>query len=273
MNPADPNFLSALRELYLGALGPLVALAIPAARMLGVFILLPLFTRLGITGLIRGGVALALALPFAAGLPGMSDISGMGGVPLTLLLVKETMIGVLIGLVAGIPFWIAEAAGELIDQQRGSESALLPDPSGTQEAGITGTLLVLTSATVFMSAGGLRVLQEGVFQSYAVWPAAALLPTFSPNAAFLTLQTLDSLMAGGLILASPLLVAMLLTEFSLGLISRFAPQLNVFDLAMAVKGIVYVVGLPIYAIVLVGYLRDGLSPLGYLAQQLRGFAG
>ena len=270
MNPAG---LDAMRELYAGALGPLVALAIPAARMLGVFTLLPIFTRLGITGLLRGGVALALSVPLAAGLPGQAEIAAMGGVALSVLLVKEALVGVVIGLVAGVPFWIAEAAGELVDQQRGSESAMLPDPSGTQEAGITGTLLVLTSATVFMGAGGLRFLQEGVFDSYALWPAASLLPRFSADSVLLTLNVLDRLMLGGLLLASPLLVAMLMAEFSLGLISRFAPQLNVFDLAMAVKGIVYVVGLPIYAVVLVGYLRDGLAPLAHLASQLRGFAG
>lgn len=269
----NPQTADSLRELYMGALAPLVAIAIPAARMLGVFTLLPIFTRLGISGLLRGGVALALALPFAAGVPGQGEVAALGGIQLTLLLGKEAVVGVVIGLVAGVPFWIAEAAGELIDQQRGSESALLPDPSGTQEAGITGTLLVLTAATVFMTGGGLRLLQEGIFESYALWPAAELLPRFSPGAALATLQTVDRLVAGGLVLASPLVVAMLMTEFSLGLISRFAPQLNVFDLAMAVKGIVYVVGLPIYAIVLVGYLREGLAPLGNLAAQLRGFAG
>jgi hypothetical protein len=35
----------------------------------------------------------------------------------------------------------------------------------------------------------------------------------------------------------------------------------VFDLAMAVKGIVFVIGLPVYAIFLAGYLRDLLPDL------------
>ena len=137
---------------------------------------------------------------------------------------------------------------------------------------MTGTLLLLTSATVFLGAGGLRLLQEGVFESYALWPAASLLPAFSANTALRTLGVLDRLLASGLVLASPLLVAMLLAEFALGLVSRFAPQMNVFDLAMAVKGIVHAVGMPIYALVLVSYLEGGLAPLARLAAELRGFA-
>lgn len=268
---AGPD-LGAFQPLLQGALGPLVSLAIPAARMLGVFTVLPIFTRLGVTGLLRGGVALALALPLAPGLQAAAEgaLRG-GGAALTLLLVKEAVVGLVIGLVAGVPFWAAQAAGELLDQQRGSQSALLPDPSGG-EAGVTGTLLLLASVTVFLGAGGLRRLQEGVFESYALWPAASLLPAFSAEAGLRTLGVLDRLLAGGLVLASPLLVAMLLAEFALGLASRFAPQLNVFDLAMAVKGIVHAVGLPIYALVLVSYLEGSLAPLARLAAELRGFA-
>ena len=87
-----------------------------------------------------------------------------------------------------------------------------------------------------------------------------------------TWGVLDRLLAGGLVLASPLLVAMLLAEFALGLVSRFAPQMNVFDLAMPVKCLVHAVGLPIYALVLVSYLEGGLAPLTRLAAELRDFA-
>ena len=260
-----------LRDALAGVLGPMVALAAPAARLLGVFTILPLFTRLGITGLVRGGVSLALALPLVpALLEPLRGVAERGGGGIVILLVKETMVGVIIGLVAGVPFWAAEAAGEMLDQQRGSSSALLPDPSGG-EAGVTGTLLALVAAVVFLAGGGLDLLQEGIQGTYAVWPAERLLPAFSPEMPSRMLGVLDQLTTGGLLLASPLLVAMLLAELSLALISRFAPQLNVFDLGMSVKGIVHAVGLPIYAAALVGYVRDGFAPIKQLAAVMAGF--
>jgi type III secretion protein T len=83
------------------------------------------------------------------------------------------------------------------------------------------------------------------------------------------LGLMDSVLRAGFLFASPLVGAMVLAELSLALVGRFAPQLNVFDLSMAVKGLVFVVGLPLYAAVLIGYLRDGLKPLAGMGEVLR----
>ena len=56
---------------------------------------------------------------------------------------------------------------------------------------------------------------------------------------------------------------MILAELNLALVSRFAPQLNVFDLSLSPKGLVLVIGLPVYAAFLITYLRDGLAPLAH----------
>jgi type III secretion protein T len=44
------------------------------------------------------------------------------GVLLILLAIKEGLICFLLGVIFAVPFWVAEATGELIDQQRGSTS-------------------------------------------------------------------------------------------------------------------------------------------------------
>jgi type III secretion protein T len=87
------------------------------------------------------------------------------------------------------------------------------------------------------------------------------------------LGVLDSILASGLLLSSPLVVAMLLVELSLGFINRFMPQLNVFDMSLSVKGLVQVIGLPVYAVFLIAYLRGGLAPLLHLQDELRLLSG
>ena len=57
---------------------------------------------------------------------------------------------------------------------------------------------------------------------------------------------LNRLMATGLLLAAPVLVAMFLSEVGLALVSRFAPQLQVFFLAMPIKSGVAVFVLMVY---------------------------
>ena len=269
----------------IGQAGPLLAaMALASARMLGLLLILPLSTRLGLTGLLRGGVA--LALPVAPALLGPLLAAPASGVRLLLLGTKEAFVGLVLGIVFAVPFWAAEAAGELVDQQRGSRGAVLPDPSQDAQTGITGTLLVLTLITIFFLNDGMRMLVDAVYDSYRVWPALEAAPRLAGlamaaggagggtgNAALLMLRIFDRVLASGFLLASPLLGAMILVELALALVSRFAPQLNVFDLAMSLKGLVYVVGLPLYAVFLIGYLRDGLGPLASFADQLHQLAG
>lgn len=254
--------------------GPLEAFGLAIARGLGLLLLLPISTRLGLTGTHRTAVAAAMGLPLVPLLANQLAATPVGGGQLLLLAAKETFIGLLLGLLFSTPFWIAEAAGELVDQQRGSRgNNSLPDPSGGEQVGPTGTLLVLTLLTVFFILGGLNWLIDGLYASYAVWPALDVVPRLAPDAGLQALHVLDSILGAGVLLASPLVGAMLLAELSLALISRFVPSLNVFDLAMSLKGLVQVIGLPIYAVFLIGYLRNGLTPLVSVGDALRRLAG
>jgi type III secretion protein T len=63
------------------------------------------------------------------------------------------------------------------------------------------------------------------------------------------------------VFAGPLIIAMFLAEFGLALVSRFAPQLNVFVLAMPVKSGVGLFVLALYIPFLFSYLRDGLETM------------
>ena len=252
---------------------PLAGFGLAFARTLGLLQILPVATRLGLRGLHRGGVAAALALPAVP-----LVLHQLGGAPpegarLLLLAAKESVVGFALGVVFAAPFWAAETAGELIDQQRGSRGATVPDPAQLEESGITATLLVLTTVTIFILSNGMHWLFETVFASYRVFPADLLLPHIVPGAGTELLHLLDGVLGAGLVLAAPMLIAMVLAEFGLALVSRFAPSLNVFDLAMSFKGLVQVIGLPIYALFLVGYLRGGMAPLAGFAARLPALGG
>src|SRR5262249_58328869 len=96
-------------------------------------IVMPAFTRLGATGLLRGGIALTLAFPLVPLVAQALAGEQLTVAAIAILLLKELTVGVVIGLVLGVPFWAAEAAGDVLDLQRGSASASLPHPSGTPQ--------------------------------------------------------------------------------------------------------------------------------------------
>lgn len=252
---------------------PLAAFGLGLARCLGLLQIIPITTRLGLTGMHRAAVAATLSLVSVPVI--LQQVQGMDltGGRMLLLTAKESFIGFLLGLIFAMPFWAAETAGELLDQQRGAKGATVPDPSTGAEAGLTATLFALTLATLFIAAGGMHWLMDAILQSYVVWPAGTLLPQLSPAAAPHLLGMLDGVLGAGLVLAAPLLIAMVLAEFGLALVSRFAPSLNVFDLSMSLKGLVMVIGLPIYLVFLIGYFRNGLAPLVDLRREFSVLSG
>ncbi len=264
---------AALSALIAAAKLPMAAFGLGVARSLGLLQILPISTRLGLQGMHRACVAGALALLLLPLLMSQLAAAPLDGASLALLTAKEGMLGFLLGVIFAAPFWVAETAGELIDQQRGSRGAVTPDPAGEEQAGVTATLLVLTLTTIFLMSGGMHWLIDALFRSYLLWPANQLVPKLAPGAAMHVLGMLDSILASGLLLASPLLVAMVLAELSLALINRFVPQLNVFDLSMSVKGLVQVIGLPVYAVFLIGYLRGDLAPLLHVQNELHMLSG
>ena len=254
---------------------PLAAFGLGLARSFGLMQILPVTNRLGLTGMHRAGAASALALMMLPALLPAVEAAPPDGGRMALLAAKEGFIGVLLGVLFAVPFWTAEVAGALIDQQRGLQNAGSgqTDAAHEEETGTTGLLLVLTMSMLFFVSGGLHWVLDTVAQSYRVWPAVDLAPHLAPGGAYVLLGLLDSVLRGGFLLASPLVVAMLLAEMSLAQVSRFAPQLNVFDLSMSVKGLVQVFGLPLYAVFVIAYLRDGLKPLLDVGNLLSTLAG
>jgi type III secretion protein T len=85
-----------------------------------------------------------------------------------------------------------------------------------------------------------------LFASYAAWPVVSFWPQVAdPKFALFFLRQVDLIMYYTVLLAAPVVMLTFLTDLGLGLINRFAPQLNVFFLAMPIKS-----GLAIFVLVI-----------------------
>jgi type III secretion protein T len=236
-------------------------MAFAVARMTGLIIIMPAFTRMGLTGLLQGAAAFAMGLPLVPMI-----VAALAGVKLTItlsaaLLFKEVAIGLVIGLVLGVPIWAAEAAGDMLDLQRGSTSAGLFDPSSIGEDSVSGTLLALIMVALFFTSGGLPLMLRTVYESYGIWPAGAVFPTLGPAAGEFFVVLLDRVMTMGIMLVAPIIVFMLLSDLLLALVSRAAPNLNVFALSLNLKNLVFTFLLVVYGAFLIKYMRNDIGSL------------
>lgn len=252
----------------------IVAAGIGVARALGMVLITPAFNRLGLTGLLRSAVAVTLSLPLIV--PTFETLSTMGplsSVTIATLLVKELLIGVMIGLLFGIPFWAAEVAGELVDLQRGSTMAQLIDPMNSTESGVTSTLLSVMLVAMFFITGGFLLLLDGFYQSYALWPVDELMPRMEARTALAALGLLDQIMRTGVLLIAPLVIAILVADVMMAYLARMAPNLHVFDLSLPVKNLIFTVILLIYLVFLVPQMLGMLAAMSDHYQRFEALIG
>lgn len=188
---------------------------------------------------------------------------------LGLYIVKEGVIGFVLGFLVGWIFWAVQSAGALIDNQRGAAIAAAIDPLQGQETPILGILFSQAFLTYVYAAGVILPLLGLIYQSYAIWPATMAWPRIAPNFPDLVLAFVDQAMRFVVILAGPIVAAMFLAEFALAMVSRFAPQVQVFVLAMPIKSGLAIFMLIFYFSVLLPYASDQMLFIAEVIGKMR----
>lgn len=240
----------------------LIAASIAMARAMGVIMLTPAFTRLGLTGIMRSAVAFAISIPVVPSIfVSLQSADMPNALTLAGLIVKEMSIGAVIGMAFGIPFWAAEAAGELIDLQRGSTMSQLVDPLSSGESSVTATLLSVCIIALFFMSGGFLFLLGAFYDSYDLWRPGSFTPIMNAGAPTVILSVLDSLLRVALVLTGPIIIAILITDVMMAFLSRMAPQLHIFDLSLAIKNLLYALLIVFYIVFLMPLMLDQIDAL------------
>lgn len=237
-----------------------LALGLSMARMAGVISVFPVFTRTEIGRLVRAILAIVFSVPIAGQVwAGADALGAVPGVVAVALVLKEAALGILMGVAMGAPFWAIQAVGELIDQQRELGDSSQQDPAAQGQASVSAALLMMCAIVIFVTAGGIRILLDLVYQSYAVWPLGAFLPVLSADELLPVLRILDDILGVALVMAAPVLLLFLLCDVTVGLIGRATPEFGVESFGPLFKNILYAFVMTIYMYLLLGYARTHLA--------------
>jgi type III secretion protein T len=156
---------------------------------------------------------------------------------------REVMLGTVMGLVLAFPIHAVHAFGSIIDYQRGASISSVLDPVHGTEATEMANFLQMVSAMVFLAAGGMLSMLRAIQGSYALVPMGG---SWSVNISQ-TIAYVPQLAGEALRMSLPVIILLLLVECLLGVLSRFAEQMNAFSIALALKSFVAFLGLMVYA--------------------------
>lgn len=189
-------------------------------------------------------------------LPSIDPSSGMG----LIVLLQQLLIGIAIGFVMRIVFVAVEMAGELIGLQMGLGFAIFFDPQNSGQIDIVGRFLGVIASLAFLAIDGHLIMIALISQSFSTLPVGSDGVT---DATFTTLANWGrEIFKSGLQLSLPVLTALLITNLALGILTRAAPQLNIFavgfPLTLSIGILVLALSMPFYAPILEHLIYDGL---------------
>lgn len=154
---------------------------------------------------------------------------------MVLLVLKEFMVGVVMGLAAGTVFWGARLAGGLVDFDLGYHTSVAFNVEEGAPT-IVGEFYYMIVLMLFLLINGHHTMLEALHASVRAVPLTMFEVTGSTIQLFIKLAT--EVMIIGVKLSAPVLVAIFLTNLGLALLARVAPQTNVFILSFQLKIVV-----------------------------------
>jgi len=170
-------------------------------------------------------VRVVLALAIAAAVAPMWPALELGDAPLVIVL--ELATGLATGAVARVALAGVDAAGQIIGVALGLGFAAEYDPRAGESASVVRRILGTLAALAFVGAGGV----ESIVASVAAGPARALDAAAWGSAA---ITRACDVLARGIALAGPVVIAAAVVNAGLALANRAAPALNVFSVSFAV---------------------------------------
>ena len=185
--------------------------------------------------LARNAAILVIAMPLTPPLVPFAPLF-VENVPLFIgYFFKEAALGFVMGFLVTWLFWAVQAAGTFIDNQRGAAIASSIDPLQGHESSPLGLLFGQAFITYFFSVGGFLLIIGLLYASFREWPIIEPLPLVVDAFPAMMLEILDHGTRLAFVISAPIVAVMFFAEFALALVSRFAPQIQVFILAMPIK--------------------------------------
>jgi flagellar biosynthetic protein FliR len=209
----------------------IAAFIFPLIRILAFVAAAPVFNNAAVPRRVRLILGLALAaaiVPTVPPLPPMEPASGIG----LAILAQQILIGLSLAFVMRLIFSGITMAGELMSFQMGLGFATLYDPQNTAQTGVVAEVVTLCATLVFLALNGHLLMIAGLADSFRTIPIAT--PSVTAGLWLNLAEAGTQIFRIGLLLSLPVVIALIITNLALSILSRAAPQLNLMAVGFPV---------------------------------------
>tara|TARA_R110002072_G_scaffold31735_18_gene97739 strand:- start:57552 stop:58328 length:777 start_codon:yes stop_codon:yes gene_type:complete len=207
-------------------LGHMSSFLWPLMRVSGFMLVMPIFGTRVVSAYIRVGLASLIALIVAPTLPPMPEVDLLS-VQAYVIAAEQLLIGISMAFIVVVLFQIFILAGQMIAMQMGLGFASMIDPSNGVLVAIVSQLYLMLTTLIFLAMNGHLVAIEVLIESFSVLPVSK---EWQLGVFFDVARAGTWMFASALFVALPAVTAILIINFAFGIMTRAAPQLNIFSL-------------------------------------------
>jgi flagellar biosynthetic protein FliR len=212
----------------------------PFIRVLALFQVMPVLGQRTVPARVRVGLSFLIAFAAQGASPPVAPVA-LDSALAVLLVAQQVLVGVTLGFAVRLVFAAVELAGEIAGLQMGMNFAGFFDPISASQATATSRFFGTLVAFLFIVINGHLSVIQAVIQSLVVFPVGpepfAFIKAMAPHTWGAEVFRM------GLWIATPLIAILLIVNMVLGVISRVAPQTNIFSLGFPITMGVGLIGM------------------------------
>lgn len=208
----------------------LAALIFPLTRILAMIASSPILGNKQVPARVKIGLSVLLAIIVAPTIDGMPSVA-VGSLQGLLIMIQQIVIGVAMGLTLRLIFTAVEMAGELAGMQMGLGFASFYDPVNGVHSPVIAQWLGMVATLAFLAMDGHLYILSAMVESFRTLPIGNMMPT---KGFYDAASWGGSIFVYGLQISLPLLAALLTANIGLGILTRAAPQLNLFAIGFPI---------------------------------------
>lgn len=201
-------------------------------RISTVIFIVPFFSHTNIPRRVKFAISIFLSL-IIMNLVDYSAVSYDGMLGYSILVVKEAITGLLIGIGSGMSLYILTFSGHMLDMEIGFSMAMEMDPTTKVQTTISATFLTAVFMLMFIASDMHYFMIDAIVDSYTLIPIGE--GVVSPNLYQIFVQLVIDYFVIGFRIILPIFACILVVNVILGILARVAPQMNMFVFGMQVK--------------------------------------
>ena len=197
----------------------------------------PLFSQRGVPARVRVGLSVFVAILIYGTLPDKTPLEYNTIWGYAAIVLREGLAGLLIGFAANMGTTIVSFAGRIIDMETGMSMANLIDPTTNQSESISGVMYQYVVTLMLIITGLHRYLLTALSETFVLIPINRAV--FDSTKLLQSIITfLNDYILIGFKICLPVFAIMLLLNAILGIMTKVAPQMNMFSVGMQLKVLV-----------------------------------